>query len=258
MSYKVKEVADIVGISVRTLHHYDHIGILKPESVSPAGYRLYTDNNLERLQQILFYKELEFSLEEIKSILNSPGFNSKEALEAHKKLLLEKKSRLERIIQSVDNTIYSIEGGIKMDNKEMFKSFDMSVIEEHRKKYAEEAKQKYGDSDAYKESSKKTSKYTKEDWARIMAKKEEIDDKIIANMDKGPANEVVQEAVAEIRQHITDNFYNCTLEIFRGLSDLYVEDHRFTENIDKKKSGYAKFLREAMQIYCDKMDLENK
>ena len=122
----------------------------------------------------------------------------------------------------------------------------------HKEKYAEEVKQKYGDTDAYKESSKKTSKYTKEDWVRIQAKAKEIDKKIAEGMDKGPSDTKVQEAIAEKRQYITDNYYNCTLEIFRGLGDLYVEDQRFTKNIDKERAGLAKFMREAMQIYCDK------
>ncbi len=117
MHYKVKEVADMAGISVRMLHHYDKIGLLKPESINTAGYRLYSNKNLDRLQQILFFKELNFPLQEIKIILDSPNFNRKEALKTHRQLLLEKKIRLEKIIQSVDKTIDCIEGGIKMDKK---------------------------------------------------------------------------------------------------------------------------------------------
>ena len=251
MSYKIKEVADMVGVSVRTLHHYDKIGILKPESVTPAGYRLYNDGDLERLQQVLFFKELDFSLEEIKEILDNPDFDRKHALKTHRELLIEKKKRLDKIIKSVDKTIDSIEGGIDMNKKEMFEGFDMSEIEAHKEKYAEETKQKYGDSGAYKESMKKTSKYTKEDWARINASNERIYGKIVANMDKGIDNPEVQNAVDELRQEITNNFYNCTIEIFRGLGDLYVNDERFTANIDKHKQGLAKFLSEAMHYYCD-------
>lgn len=251
MSYKIKEVADMVGVSVRTLHHYDKIGILKPESVTPAGYRLYNDGDLERLQQVLFFKELDFSLEEIKEILDNPYFNRKHALKTHRELLIEKKKRLDKIIKSVAKTIDSIEGGIDMNKKEMFEGFGMSEIEAHKEKYAEETKQKYGESDAYKESMKKTSKYTKEDWARINASNERIYGKIVANMDKGIDNLEVQNAVDELRQEITNNFYNCTIEIFRGLGDLYVNDERFTVNIDKHKQGLAKFLSEAMHYYCD-------
>lgn len=252
MSIKVKQVAKLVGISVRTLHHYDHIGLLKPTFVSPAGYRLYTDEDLERLQQILFFKELDFNLEEIKQIIDSPNFNRPDALLSHKKLLLEKRARLDKIITSIDKTMDSMEGGREMEKKEMFEAFDMSEIEKHKEKYAEETKQKYGHTDAFKESAQKTAKYTKDDWAAIHARSSEIYLRIVANMDQGPADPEVQKAVGDFRQHITDSYYNCTLEIFRGLGDLYVNDPRFTANIDKIKEGLAVFLREAMYIYCDK------
>ncbi len=155
MHYKIKEVADMAGISVRMLHHYDKIGLLKPESVNAAGYRLYSDENLNRLQQILFFKELNFPLQEIKIILDSPNFDKKEALKVHRQLLLEKKLRLEKIIQSVDKTINSMEGEFKMDKKETLNVFSMTEIEEHQRKYSEEIKEKYGNTSAYKESNKK-------------------------------------------------------------------------------------------------------
>ncbi|MGH4123565.1 MAG: MerR family transcriptional regulator [Clostridium sp.] len=251
MPYKIKEVADMVGVSIRTLHHYDQIGILKPDSVTAAGYRLYTDVDLERLQQVLFFKELDFNLEEIKEILDNPDFDRKHALRAHRELLIEKKKRLSKIIKSVDKTIDSIEGGTNMNNKEMFEGFDITEIEIAKEKYAEEAKQKYGNTEAYKESAKKTSKYTKADWAKINITNEKIYGEIVANMHKGITDPEVQNAVAELRQEITSNFYNCTIEIFRGLGDLYVNDERFTANIDKHKEGLAKFLSEAIKYYCD-------
>lgn len=255
MAYRVKEVAEMVGISVRTLHHYDQVGLLKPESLSPAGYRHYNDRDLERLQQVLFFKELGFNLKEIKAILDSLGFDRQRALETHKELLLERKKRIEKIIESVDKTLDSLRRGKKMSQKDMFAGFDMAEIERHREKYAEEVKQKYGKTEAYRESEKKTSQYTKDDWAAITAQASAIYQKIAGAMDRGPADPEVQEAVGEWRQHITDHFYNCTLEIFRGLGDLYVEDRRFTENIDKTRPGLAAFLREAMHIYCDRHDV---
>lgn len=251
MHYKIKEVADMAGISVRMLHHYDKIGLLKPESISNAGYRLYTNNNLDRLQQILFFKELNFSLKEIKDILDSPKFDKKEALITHKQLLLEKKTRLEKIIQSVDKTINSMEGECEMDKKEALNAFDMSKIEEHQNKYAKEVKMKYGNTSAYKESIKKTSKYTKEDWENLSKNWDEIY-KTLANLtDRDPDDKEVQEAIHMYRSYISNNFYDCTLEIFRGLGDLYINDERFTANIDKYKVGLSKFLREAIIVYCD-------
>ncbi|AVP64524.1 MerR family transcriptional regulator [Clostridium botulinum] len=251
MHYKVKEVADMAGISVRMLHHYDKIGLLKPESINTAGYRLYSNKNLDRLQQILFFKELNFPLQEIKIILDSPNFNRKEALKTHRQLLLEKKIRLEKIIQSVDKTINCIEGGIKMDKKEVLGAFDMTKIEEHQKKYSKEVKEKYGNTSAYKESNEKTSKYTKEDWNNIMKDWDKIYKKLVNLMDRDPGHKEVQEAVHDFRNHISKNFYSCTPEIFRGLGDLYVNDERFTSNIDKYKVGLSKFLREAINVYCD-------
>ncbi|MDS1003889.1 MerR family transcriptional regulator [Clostridium sporogenes] len=251
MHYKIKEVADMAGISVRMLHHYDKIGLLKPESVSAAGYRLYSDENLDRLQQILFFKELNFSLQEIKIILDSPNFDKKEALNTHRQLLLEKKIRLEKIIQSVDKTISSMEGEFKMDKKEMFNVFEMTEIEEHQRKYSEEVKEKYGNTSVYKESNKKTSKYTKEDWRNIMKDWDEIYKRLASLMDESPDNKEVQESIHQFREHISENFYDCTPEIFRGLGELYVNDERFTANIDKYKTGLSKFLREAINVYCD-------
>ncbi|KEI98898.1 MerR family transcriptional regulator [Clostridium botulinum A2B3 87] len=251
MHYKIKEVADMAGISVRMLHHYDKIGLLDPESVSAAGYRLYSDENLDRLQQILFFKELNFPLQEIKIILDSPNFDKKEALKVHRQLLLEKKLRLEKIIRSVDKTINSMEGEFKMDKKEILNVFSMTEIEEHQRKYSEEVKEKYGNTSAYKESNKKTSKYTKEDWSNIMKGWDIIYKKLANLMDKNPDDKEVQEYIHQFREHISKNFYDCTPEIFRGLGELYVNDERFTANIDKYKTGLSKFLREAINVYCD-------
>lgn len=137
MSYKIKEAAKIAGISVRTLHHYDRIGLLNPASATAAGYRLYTDRDLERLQQALFFKELGFSLQEIKEILDSPSFDRRQALTSQRKLLFAKRKRLVAIISAVEKTIESIEGGSEMSNEEKFAAFDMSEIENHQQKYAE-------------------------------------------------------------------------------------------------------------------------
>ncbi len=251
MFYKVNEVAKIAGISVRTLHHYDQIGLLQPEKLTSAGYRLYSENDLDRLQQILFFKELDLNLNEIKEILDSPSFDRKRALETHQELLMEKKNRLEAIIRSVQKTLNSLEGKSEMSKEEKFKPFDMKKIEEHQKKYAEETKQKYGQSNAYKESQQKTSTYTKNDWENITSQANEIYKQLAANMNKGPEDEKVQELIGQWRQHITDNYYNCTIEIFRGLGDMYVADERFTANIDQYGEGLASFMRDAMHHYCD-------
>lgn len=141
-----------------------------------------------------------------------------------------------------------------MNKKEMFDAFDMTEIDKHKEKYAQEKKQKYGNTDAYKESQKKTNQYAKKDWSSIMKRWDEIYNKIASLMDKETSNPKVQEIVGELRDHITKYFYNCTPDIFRGLGDLYVYDKRFTDNIDKYKVGLSKYIREAIYIYCDNLE----
>lgn len=253
MSYKVKQVSKIVGVSVRTLHHYDEIGLLTPEYVTDAGYRMYSDEDLERLQQILFFKELDFNLKEIINILDTPGFDKMNALKTQKRLLLDKKKRIEMLILSVEKTLVSMEKGTEISKKDMFAGFDIQEIEKHKEKYSEETKKRYGSGAAYKESVKKTSKYLKEDWFRINTHQKKINQKIIDHMYKGIEDPIVQEGVAELRQHITDSYYNCTVEIFRGLGSLYVQDEGFAKNLDKNKQGYAEFLSRAIHYYCDRL-----
>ncbi|MFC4778829.1 MerR family transcriptional regulator [Paenibacillus sp. GCM10023252] len=252
--YRINEVAKLAGVSVRTLHHYDSIGLLEPAEVKDNGYRLYSDEDLSKLQHILFFKELDFPLTRIKEIVSDPGFDQKRALHSHKELLLEKLRRLERIIQSVDLTLTSLEGGTTMDNKDKFEPFDMKRIEEHQQKYEQETKEKYGNTDAYKESARRTAGYKEEDWKRIHDRNEELYRQLIAAMPKGPEDEEVQQIVGAMRQHITDNFYECSTEIWRGLGEMYVADPRFTANIDKVQEGLASFLRDAIVIYCDRLE----
>ncbi|MFD1019152.1 MerR family transcriptional regulator [Thalassobacillus hwangdonensis] len=252
--YKIKEVAELAGVSVRTLHHYDRISLLKPAIVGVNGYRFYDDANLSRLQQILFYKEMGFSLQEIGGILDDPTFDFKKALEKHKVILEAKMHRLERIIRSVDQTIDAMEGGTTMSKEEKLEPFDMSEIEAHQKKYADEVKERWGHTDPYKESMQKTASYDADDWKQIQEDMNQLYKGIADRMDEGPEDTEVQRLVGEYRNHITGNFYECTPEIFRGLGDMYVNDPRFTKNIDKVKPGLAEFLRDAIQVYCDNLE----
>lgn len=250
--YKVKEVAELVGISVRTLHHYDEVGLLKPSQMSPAGYRLYSDLELEQLQQILFFREIGFSLVEIKGMLGRPDYDRKETLLKHRELLFHKQKRLEEMINTINQTIESIEGGVTMKANEMFDGFDMSAIEEQKRKYGAEAREKYGDQ-IVEETEKRTDQYGKGEWSRITAEREASYAAIVEAMERGPEDPVVQAAVAELRQQITNYFYECTPEIFRGLGEMYVADERFTANIDQYGAGLAAFLKEAIDVYCDRL-----
>ncbi|RDY72540.1 MerR family transcriptional regulator [Halobacillus trueperi] len=252
--YKVKEMAEMTGVSVRTLHHYDHIDLLSPSYVSEKGYRLYSEKELARLQQILFFKEMDFSLKKIKDILDDPDFDEGDALQRHREILREKKKRLERLIRSVDQTLQTLEGEERMKNEDRFRPFDKSEIEAHQKKYEKEVEERWGNTDAYKQSKQITSQYTKEDWEKIQREGDKIDRALVKLMDRDPSDPDVQQLIDKKRQHITGHFYECNLQIFRGLADMYVNDPRFTKNIDKWKEGYAEFLKRAMHTYCDQQE----
>ncbi len=243
MKMKINEVAKLTGISVHTLHYYDEIELLHPSEVTEAGYRLYGRDALERLQQILFFRELGFALKEIKSILNNPAFDKRKALENHKKILLLRRNRMNDLICLVDNTL---KGELDMS----FKEFDKSKIENAQKKYAEEVKERWGSTDAYAENERKTKGYSKEDWARINAEAEEIYKGFAANMGKAPSAPEVQKLVIDWQEHITRNYYNCTKEILAGLGEMYIADERFTENIDKYGKGLASFISRSIAHYC--------
>ncbi|GKX29766.1 MerR family transcriptional regulator [Vallitalea longa] len=235
----VNEVSKIANISVRTLHYYDEINLLKPHKLTESGYRIYENEQLEKLWQILFFKELGFKLETIKKIINDPQFDKEQALMQHKKLLLEKKKRLNKIINSIDKTL-----------KE---GFDITMIDtfsmENYEKYKEEAIEKYGETaiNTYK----KTSKYSKKKWEEINKEANTIYKELADNMDKDVDDPYVQKLIDDWRNHITYNYYECTIDIFRGLGNLYVADERFTKNIDKTKEGLARYMKEAIIYYCD-------
>ncbi len=247
MAHTVKAVSDLAGISIRTLHHYDEIGLLKVAQKSASGYRLYTEGDLERLQQILFFRELGFGLHEIKVIIDSPGFDRRQALLDHRQLLLERQEHIERLIRSIDRTLDAMERGMKMDEKEMFDGFDQS-------RYEEEVRQRWGKTKAYEESVERTKQYTKADWDAIQKEISQIQQGLASLMDRSPSDPEAQEWIHRHHQQINDRFYTCPPEMYRGLGDMYVYDERFTANYEKIKPGLAQFIRAAMHAYCDKLE----
>ena len=254
MELKIKEAAEAAGVSVRTLHHYDQIGLLQPEKIHENGYRKYSESDMDKLQQIMFFRELDFKLSDIKRILEDPGFDRLGALQAQHELLKKKHERLDSIIATLEKSIISAKEEVIMSNKEKFSAFDMTEIEAHKKKYAEEVREKFGKSDTWLESNKKTSSYKKSDWKRIMENQNEIFTEIAGLMYQDPNSADVQNAVEKWRQHISDNYYNCTIEIFSGLGEMYTTDERFKTNIDKTATGLADFLSKAIKIYCKTID----
>lgn len=242
---KISEVAKLSGVTVRTLHYYDEIGLLKPSKTTEAGYRMYSIEDLEKLQQILFFRELDFPLNEIKEIMINPKYDKIEALNKHKELLIEKRKRIDGLITLIDKTI-------KGDNNMSFKEFDNSKIEENKRKYAEEVKNRWGNTDAYKEYEKKTGSYDKNSWNTINEEMAEILKEFADNRDKDVNSDIVQSLVEKWRGYITLNFYNCTKEILSCLGLMYTGDERFKENIDKYGEGTAEFMAKAIEIYCSK------
>lgn len=242
---KINEVAKLTGVTIRTLHYYDEIGLLKPSQITEAGYRLYDDSALEMLQQILFFRELDFSLAQIREIVSNPHYNKTETLARHKELLMQKRNRLDDLIGLVDINL-------KGEKDMSFKQFDISEIEETKKKYAEEVRERWGDTAAYSESEKKTSAYDGATWQKISAQNDEILREFAENRSIAPDSAKAQELVQKWQAHITNHFYNCTKEILAGLGQMYVSDERFTENIDKNAEGTAAFMAAAIAAYCKK------
>lgn len=237
---KVKEVAELVGVSVRTLHHYNEIGLLIPEKTTEAGYRVYSDENLEKLQQILFFKELGFPLKKIKEIIDSPSFKRQEALELQHKMLLEKKSHLEKMIKTMEKTIQYSKGEIQMSNREKFEGFDFS-----HNPYEEEARKRWGDK-AVDEANKKSENMTTFDQEKFNG----IYRKLATLRHLSPASKEAQEGIDQWYQFI-NKIGNYSLEAFRVLGQMYVDDERFTKNIDQFGEGLAAFMCDAMAVYAD-------
>lgn len=236
----VHEVSQISGVSVRTLHHYDAIGLLRPTAVTEAGYRLYDDTALARLQSILLFRELAFPLKEIKRIMDDPQFDQATALEQQIRLLELQQERLSRLIDLARETMKT--GVTHMD----FTAFDNSKLEQ----YAAEVKERWGNTAAYQESAQRPAAEQKDAAAGLMAQ--------FARMGRlrtgDPAGQEAQDAVRELQQFITKHFYTCTPEILSGLGQMYTADDRFRVSIDAAGGeGTADFAGKAITVYCAKV-----
>ena len=237
----VKEVSNLTGVSVRTLHHYDSIGLLKPTRVTEAGYRLYDDVALRRLQNILLFRELQFQLKEIKEILDSPGFDPMEALTQQIELLELQRQHLDDLIthaRQIQKT-----GVIDMN----FKPFDKSQMED----YAAQAKAKWGQTDAYREFEQKTAGQSAAEMRSTGDGLMDIFAEIGTIRHLSPASAEAQALVAKLQNYITDHYYTCTRQILRGLGQMYIAGDSMTENIDKAGgAGTAEFAHQAIELYC--------
>ncbi len=232
----VKQAADFSGVSVRTLHHYDAIGLLKPTMVTKAGYRLYDDAAMSRLQSILLFRELRFSLKEIKEFLDKPGFDPKAALKEQITLLQMEYQRLGELIAYARKI--EREGG----NHMAFEAFDKAEIEQYKK----EAKERWGSCEAYRESEQKSP--TEQVHRGMMAQFS-----LLGEMKQpDPASDVMQQWVRQLQDYISEHYYRCTVKILASLGQMYVEDERFAANIDAAGGkGTASLASEAIKIYCE-------
>ncbi len=248
MIYTVQKLATIAGVSVRTLHYYDQVGLLKPCSVKANGYRLYGEDELLRLQQILFFKELDFPLLAIKRILSSPHFDMRQALRDQRRMIQLKKNRLDRLIKTIDRTIKKINKEITMNDKELYGNFSKEEIE----KYTEEARQKWGHTDAFKQSQERVRKMGKDGLNKVLKASGELTIKIAETMKAGlnPKSNEVQRLIA-LHYDGLRAFYEPSLEIYRGLSNAYITDERFKANYENITKGLAQFMHDAMVAYCE-------
>ncbi len=236
----VKEVSEKTGVSVRTLHYYDEIGLLKPDGTTEAGYRLYSHENLKRLQEILMLRELEFPLKAIARMLDDPNTDKVAAMDQQIRLLTMKRNRLSGLI-SLAERIRKGEDIVDL------KSFDKSHID----KYAKETKERWGDTEAYKEYEKRTGPYGMDQWRAVTQSIEDCFVGFGAIKDKGTASEEARLQAKALQDTITANYYNCTKEILSHLGRMYVADERFREYIDRMGGeGTAEFAAKAIEEYC--------
>lgn len=245
MDMKVKEVAELVGVSIRTLHHYDQIGLLTPKEITDSGYRLYSEENLETLQQILFFKELGFTLKEIKNIINSPSFNRQEALILQRKMLLEKRNKVDKMLETIDKTIKHMAGEIQMTNEERFEGINFGFNQ-----FEEEARRRWGNQ-SIDEINAKLKGMFKDEQKDLSDRWDMIFNKLACLRDQSPESQEVQATIKEWYDFLNKNFSNYSLDAFYGLGQLYINDERFTKNIDQYGEGLAKLMSEAMKVFTN-------
>ena len=246
-AYSVRELASLAGVSVRTLHHYDQIGLLTPSSRTAAGYRQYGADDLMRLQQILFFKELDVPLGEIRAILDDPEFDQVEALENHRRLLHLRAERLAQLMRTVDKTIQQLtEDTMTLTNEELYEGFSKEQIES----YESEAKERWGYTAAYQESRQRVGNMSKAQWNAVKDQGDEATRLMAGLMGRDPADPDVQAAIAKHHAWI-ENFYTAPAELYVGLGQMYADDQRFRAFYDAYAPDLADFMRDAMAIYAE-------
>lgn len=243
--WKVSQVARMAHVTVRTLHHYDEVGLLVPSARSEAGYRLYSADDLTRLHQILLFRELDFTLEAIQQVLDAPTYERVAALRAQRELLFERIARAESVIGAVDAAVQAMEGGMEMNTESMFEGFGDFNHAEHE----EEARERWGHTDSYAESMRRVKRYTKEDWSRVKAEVEAIEADWAALMAAGgsPEDEAAADLAERHRQHIDRWFYTTSHQMHVSLAEMYTADPRFEKHYEDRVEGLAGFVAAAIR-----------
>lgn len=250
MEYTINKLAQLAGISTRTLRYYDELGLLKPSRISTNGYRIYGGAEIARLQQILFYREMEVPLEEIRKILDSSDYDETTSLEVHLKALTEKQARLERLILTVEKTIAAAKGEETMTDKERFEGFKEQMILDNEKEYGKEVREKYGE-DVVDASNQKLKGMTWEQHDRMQELSRQLNETLReAIKDGDPAGAKAQETCRLHKEWLSFSWPQYSKEAHLGLANMYVEDPRFRKYYEDIAEGGAEFLREALKIYC--------
>ena len=242
--HTVSDVARLAGVSVRTLHHYDAIGLLSPSARSDAGYRLYSRDDLDRLQEVLLFRELEIPLEDIAVLLGGGAFDRLAALELQREMLAQKAARTQALIASVERAINAERTGVRMTKEEMFEVFGDFDPAEHEG----EVQERWGHTDAYAESARRTAKYTKADWERFKAESEQIGTDTARLMDEGVSADDprAMDLAEQARLQIDTWFYPCSHEMHVNLAEMYIADPRFTATYEKIHAGMAQYWHDAI------------
>ncbi len=248
MNYSIQELATLAGVSVRALHHYDRIGLLVPKRNGANGYRVYGETELLRLQQILFFRELEFSLEEIGKILANPGFDMAAALAEHRSMILLKRKRLDALVKTIDKTIKKIMKETNMKDEELYDAFS----NEEMKELAAEAKERWGNTEAYKQSQEKMRTMTKERMKEIQEEGDAIFRKAATLVGTDAGSDEMQEIV---RQHYAylSNFYAPNAAMYKGMAEMFASDPRFRKHFESYHPELPEFMRDAMIVFAERI-----
>ncbi len=249
--YPVGAVARLAGVSVRALHHYDRIGLLTPSGRNAAGYRIYTLPDLKRLQQILFYRALGFTLDDVAKILAGPGQDAATHLRRQHRLLREQISRCRGMLAAIEKELEAGKMGIALTPEEQLEIFSTDKVSGE---WAAEAEQRWGGTEAWTQSQRRAAAYTKQDWLEIQAEADAINRDLAAAMTAGTsaADPRAMDLAERHRQHITRWFYDCTYEMHRSLAEIYVADERFTQTYDAIAPGLARYTHDAVLANADR------